>query len=98
MLARSLPGVPVLVARDRYLAGRLAERRFGCTVHLLDDGFQHLQLARDIDLLVIVSKADLDEPVLPCGTAARAARRGAVRATPCSCPEAEEDVREVAAK
>ena len=66
MLARALPGVQVLVSPDRYLAGCLAERTFGCTVHLLDDGFQHVQLARDIDLLVI-STRDLDERLLPSG-------------------------------
>jgi tetraacyldisaccharide 4'-kinase len=66
MLARSLDGVPVLVARERFLAGRVAERRFDRTVHVLDDGFQHLRLARDVDL-VIVSKADLDERILPAG-------------------------------
>lgn len=66
MLARALSGVPVLVSADRYLAGRLAERTFGCTLHLLDDGFQHVQLTRDIDLLVI-SAADLDERLLPGG-------------------------------
>ena len=66
MLARSLDGVPVLVARERFLAGRLAERRFDRTVHILDDGFQHLRLARDIEL-VIVSKADLEEAILPAG-------------------------------
>jgi tetraacyldisaccharide 4'-kinase len=66
MLARSLDGVPVLVSRERFLAGRLAERRFDATVHILDDGFQHLQLTRDVDL-VIVSKADLDEAILPAG-------------------------------
>ena len=66
MLARSLDGVPILVSRERFLAGRLAERRFGATVHILDDGFQHLQLARDIDL-VIVSKADVGEAILPAG-------------------------------
>lgn len=66
MLAYTLPGVPVLVSRERYLAGRLAERRLACTVHLLDDGFQHLQLARDVDLLV-VSAADLDDRLLPAG-------------------------------
>jgi tetraacyldisaccharide 4'-kinase len=59
MLARQLPGVPVLVSSDRYLAGRLAEHHFGVTVHLLDDGFQHLQLDRDVDL-VIVSREDLE--------------------------------------
>ena len=66
MLARALPGVPVLVSPDRYLAGCLAERTFGCTVHLLDDGFQHVHLARDLDLLVMAT-ADLDERLLPGG-------------------------------
>jgi tetraacyldisaccharide 4'-kinase len=67
MLARRLPGVPVLVSSDRYLSGRLAERRFDCSVHLLDDGFQHFQLERDVDL-VVVSGADLARPAtLPSG-------------------------------
>jgi tetraacyldisaccharide 4'-kinase len=66
MLARMLPGVPILVSPDRYLAGRLAERRFGCTVMLLDDGFQHLTLGRETDL-VLVTGADLDDRVLPDG-------------------------------
>ena len=67
MLARALDGVAVVVAADRYLAGRLAEARLGATVHLLDDGFQHFQLERGTDLLV-VSPADLDDPaVLPGG-------------------------------
>jgi len=66
MLARALPGVPVLVCADRYLAGRLAETRFGATVHVLDDGFQHVQLARSIDLL-IVAPSDLVDRVLPSG-------------------------------
>jgi tetraacyldisaccharide 4'-kinase len=65
MLARAHPGVPVLVSNERYFAGEKAEA-FGCSVNLLDDGFQHLQLARDINLLV-VTKADLDERVLPSG-------------------------------
>jgi len=66
MLARTLTGVPILVSPDRYLAGCLAERRFGCTVHILDDGFQHLQLARDVNLLVM-SRTDVDDSVLPAG-------------------------------
>lgn len=66
MLARALDGVPVLVAKDRALAGRLAEGRLGATVHLLDDGFQHLPLARDVDLL-IVAPDDLEERLLPSG-------------------------------
>jgi tetraacyldisaccharide 4'-kinase len=67
MLARALAGAAVLVSPSRYLAGRLAETRLGCSVHLLDDGFQHLQLARDVDLLV-VPPSDLDDlRTLPFG-------------------------------
>ena len=55
MLARRLPGVAVLVSPDRYVAGRLAEQHLGATVHLLDDGFQHLQLDRDIDLVIVAA-------------------------------------------
>ena len=67
MLARNLPGVVVIVSPDRYLGGRLAERQFGCDVHVLDDGFQHLQLARDVDLL-LAGDEEIDRPsVLPGG-------------------------------
>jgi tetraacyldisaccharide 4'-kinase len=67
MLARQLDGVAVLVSSSRHLAGRLAECRLGCTVHVLDDGFQHFDLHRDADL-VVVAQEDLDRPVtLPAG-------------------------------
>jgi tetraacyldisaccharide 4'-kinase len=66
MLARALPSVPVLVSSNRFLAGLMAERTFRATVMLLDDGFQHVQLARDVDLLVM-STSDLAERVLPTG-------------------------------
>lgn len=66
MLARGLPGVPVLAGADRYRAGLLAERQLGATVLILDDGFQHVQLERNADLL-IVSPEDLDERMLPSG-------------------------------
>lgn len=66
MLAQALDGVVVVVCSDRYLAGRLAETQLGATVHLLDDGFQHLPLQRGTDLLVM-SPADLEAGVLPAG-------------------------------
>ena len=67
MLARALPGAAVLVCADRYLAGRLAEHQFDATVHVLDDGFQHLQLDRDVDI-VMIGREDLARPVtLPAG-------------------------------
>jgi tetraacyldisaccharide 4'-kinase len=67
MLAQVLPGVPVLVGADRYLSGVLAERRLGATVHILDDGFQHLALARDVDLL-LASEEDLNDRPFPAGS------------------------------
>ncbi len=67
MLARSLDKVAVLSSPDRYLAGRLAELHLDCTVHLLDDGFQHLELARDIDLLLVRPHDLQDARTLPAG-------------------------------
>jgi tetraacyldisaccharide 4'-kinase len=66
MLARALPGIPVLVSSDRYEAGRLGCDQFGSTVLLLDDGYQHLRMARDLDLLV-VAPGDVRERMLPAG-------------------------------
>ncbi len=68
MLARQLPGVSVLVSSDRFVAGRIAEQHLEATVHVLDDGFQHLELDRDVDL-VIVAGEDLDDgaQTLPSG-------------------------------
>lgn len=62
--------VPVFVGADRYAAGRLAEKLLaddsGPHVHLLDDGFQHRRLARDIDI-VLIHGSDLDAHMLPAG-------------------------------
>jgi tetraacyldisaccharide 4'-kinase len=66
MLARMIPQAAVLVCSSRYVAGRLAESRLGCTVHILDDGFQHFELMRDIDLLVAPDALD-DVRTLPAG-------------------------------
>jgi tetraacyldisaccharide 4'-kinase len=66
MLAADVPGACVLVCEQRSLAGALAERALGATVHLLDDGFQHLDLARDVDI-VIVSPEDLADRPVPFG-------------------------------
>jgi tetraacyldisaccharide 4'-kinase len=52
LLAAHAPGVPVLVGRDRARVGQHAVALFGCDVLVLDDGFQHHRLARDVELLV----------------------------------------------
>lgn len=53
LLARRLPGVPVVVGGSRFQAGREALRRFPLDLLLLDDGFQHRQLHRDLDLVML---------------------------------------------
>ena len=44
---------PVGIGPDRYQAGRKLEQRFRLGLHLLDDGFQHVRLARRVDLVLI---------------------------------------------
>jgi tetraacyldisaccharide 4'-kinase len=67
-LARRLPEVPMVVGADRYRAGRLAEERFAVNVHILDDGFQHLALARQANLLLLdVMQEFSDRALLPAG-------------------------------
>lgn len=59
--------VPVYVGASRYEAGLLAEReQLKSSLHLLDDGFQHRQLTRDIDI-VVLHRSDFDERLLPAG-------------------------------
>jgi tetraacyldisaccharide 4'-kinase len=67
MLAAELPGAVVAVADDRFLAGVVAERRLDATVHVLDDGFQHVQLARDFDVLMTSAGEVTNARVLPFG-------------------------------
>lgn len=51
-IALRLPGVPVVVDPDRTRGGREA-KRLGADVLVLDDGFQHLAVARDLDLVLV---------------------------------------------
>jgi tetraacyldisaccharide 4'-kinase len=66
MLARALPGVVVAVGSRRDAVGRAVEARFGRRVHVLDDGFQHLRLARDLDL-VCLDVHDVHDRPMPAG-------------------------------
>ncbi|MDR0351692.1 MAG: tetraacyldisaccharide 4'-kinase [Puniceicoccales bacterium] len=68
MLARNLPGVPVIVDKDRVKAGNYAIKTFGADVLLLDDGFQYFRLSTNMQWLLI----DRTNPfgngkLLPCG-------------------------------
>ncbi|MBW2429980.1 MAG: tetraacyldisaccharide 4'-kinase [Deltaproteobacteria bacterium] len=53
MIARGLKAIPVIVGKNRYAAGMLAVNKFQPDVIVLDDGFQHLRLKRDIDLVLL---------------------------------------------
>ena len=53
MLARNLPGVVVLVDKDRVKAGAYAIKEFGCDTLVLDDGFQYLPLKGRLNLLLV---------------------------------------------
>src|SRR5271168_2233088 len=62
-------GVPVYVGADRYQAGIMAEQSAHSeklVVHLLDDGFQHRRLARDVDI-VLLTQTDVEDTLLPAG-------------------------------
>ncbi|MCQ2388616.1 MAG: tetraacyldisaccharide 4'-kinase [Kiritimatiellae bacterium] len=53
MLASNLPGVCVLVDRNRVKSGRYAIRRFGCDTLLLDDGFQYQKLKHSLEVVLV---------------------------------------------
>jgi tetraacyldisaccharide 4'-kinase len=53
LLAQKLPGVPVITGPDRFQAGLLAQEKFHPELLMLDDGFQHFQLYRDLDVVLL---------------------------------------------
>lgn len=55
MLASNLPGVAVVVDRNRVKAGRYAVSRFGCDTLILDDGFQYQKLKHSIEVVLVDS-------------------------------------------
>jgi tetraacyldisaccharide 4'-kinase len=95
-------GLPVYVAPQRYTAGLLAETEQPISeqnhqpiVHLLDDGFQHRQLYRDVDILLLNHK-DLTDCLLPAGNLRepiRSIRRASIIAIPAYEPGLEAELR-----
>ena len=53
LLAKNLQGVPVILSKARHEAGLLAHERHGSNFFILDDGFQHLRLKRNLDLVLL---------------------------------------------
>jgi len=59
LIARSLPGTPVLTGAKRKLTGQAAIDQFGADVLICDDAFQHRQIFRDIDIVLL----DAEKPL-----------------------------------
>lgn len=69
LLACQLPGVPIVVGKDRFRSGKLAIDAFQPDVLLLDDGFQHYGLHRDLNLVLLDGRRPLGNGfLLPRGT------------------------------
>jgi tetraacyldisaccharide 4'-kinase len=68
LLAKKFPSIPVLVSKNRYRIGALALRLFNSDLLLLDDGYQHLSLHRDLNILLLDSKRRFgNRSLLPLG-------------------------------
>lgn len=68
LMAQTLKGVPIVVGKNRFQAGRCVENKYERLIYILDDGYQHLQLKRNLNILVV----DGTDPfsnyrLLPCG-------------------------------
>jgi tetraacyldisaccharide 4'-kinase len=89
-------GVPVYVAAQRYEAGLLAEAESSLPgVHLLDDGFQHRQLHRDVNILLL-NREDWADRLLPAGNLREplsVLNRATVLAIPVGEPELEAELK-----
>jgi tetraacyldisaccharide 4'-kinase len=69
MLAQKLSGVPILAGKNRFLLGQRAIHDFSAQVILLDDGFQHYPLQRDLDIVLINARNPFGNGfLLPRGT------------------------------
>lgn len=67
-MARNLPGAVVVVGERRVAAAQAAVEGWKANVIVLDDGFQHRYVKRDIDIVVLDSRmANVQEPLLPAG-------------------------------
>ncbi|KAA3619678.1 MAG: tetraacyldisaccharide 4'-kinase [Calditrichaeota bacterium] len=67
-LATQLPDIPVVVAENRVAGGKLLCEKYNPTIVLLDDGFQHRRLQRDLDIVLIdLNRLNRNKSLLPAG-------------------------------
>lgn len=68
LIASGLKNVPVVVGADRYITGMFSKEHFDADIFILDDGFQHLKLYRNINILLIdASNPAGNGSMLPAG-------------------------------
>ena len=53
LMAKTMPGVPVVIGRNRDVTGSYAVEKLNAEVIIMDDGFQHWQLKRDMDIVLV---------------------------------------------
>ena len=69
VIEHECPGVPIIVNPDRVEGGRVAINMHKADVLVMDDGFQHRRLARDLNIVLIDATAPMGIPgVVPRGT------------------------------
>ncbi|MGA2298278.1 MAG: tetraacyldisaccharide 4'-kinase [FCB group bacterium] len=66
LLAKNL-NVPVIVHDKKYLAALVADEKFDIDVVIVDDGFQHRKLKRNIDIVIIDNKTIENSKLIPAG-------------------------------
>ncbi len=53
LMAKTMPGIPVVIGKSRYVTGSYAVKKLDAEVIIMDDGYQHWQLARNLDIVLV---------------------------------------------
>jgi tetraacyldisaccharide 4'-kinase len=61
LLSSYLPETPIIIGKDRYNSGKIAQAKYQTDILVLDDGFQHWRLKRDLDIVMVDATVDLSQ-------------------------------------
>ena len=53
LMAKTLPGIPVVIGKNRAITGKYAVEKLNAEVIIMDDGYQHWHLERDLDVVLV---------------------------------------------
>ncbi len=68
LMAKTLSGIPVIIGKNRAVTGKYAVDKFQAEVIIMDDGYQHWQLQRDLDVVLVDTLSMFGNGyVMPCG-------------------------------